>query len=224
MDLLERKITKSFEIIKKAQGSLRFKDVAVAWTGGKDSTVMLHLLKTYFHGQIPYPVVFNDSTIEFPEIYSFIDSISKLWKLKLIVVPHETKDLENFHKAKKEEQLRISRFMKLKAIRTIVSRYKFQAIFAAIRWDEHQARSREKYFSQRKDHVRIHPMLHFSEKDIWSYIHTYQVPYVNLYDRGYRSIGEAPLTRIALPGEDERSGRESEKEKIMEELRNMGYW
>ena len=224
MDQLQKKIAKSFEIIRKAQNLLRFKDAALAWTGGKDSTSMLHLIRTYYHGRVPYPVVFNDSHLEFPEIYSFIESVSKLWELKLIVVPHEAKDLTTFARSDPKERLRISRFMKLKAIRTIVSKYKFQALLAAIRWDEHQARSREKYFSRRSDHIRIHPMLHFTEKDIWAYIRKYQVPYVSLYDRGYRSLGEAPLTRIALPGEDERAGREPEKEQIMEELRNMGYW
>ena len=66
--------------------------------------------------------------------------------------------------------------------------------------------------------------MHFSEKDIWDYIKRFDVPYVNLYDEGYRSLGEKVFTRKAKKGEGERSGRESGKEIVMRRLRKLGYW
>lgn len=70
--------------------------------------------------------------------------------------------------------------------------------------------------------MRIHPLLEFTEKDIWDYIKNFGVPYLKLYDQGYRSIGEKPFTKKTKS--TERSGREKDKEKIMGRLRDMGYW
>jgi phosphoadenosine phosphosulfate reductase len=94
-----------------------------------------------------------------------------------------------------------------------------------IRWDEHPARSSETYFSPREDHMRVHPILHFTEKDVWSYIRRNNVPYNPLYDKGYRSLGAKIDTEpVADPDAPERAGREKEKEKIMERLRELGYF
>ena len=72
--------------------------------------------------------------------------------------------------------------------------------------------------------MRIHPILHFSEKDIWEYTKHFGVPYVDLYDKGYRSLGEKPFTKPVPAGGNERSGREREKEELMQRLRKLGYW
>jgi 3'-phosphoadenosine 5'-phosphosulfate sulfotransferase (PAPS reductase)/FAD synthetase len=42
---------------------------------------------------------------------------------------------------------------------------------------------------------------------VWDYIRANNVPYSELYDRGYTSVGCAPCTRPIEPGEDDRAGR-----------------
>jgi len=69
MPNLKEKIKKSKEIILEASKKWKPKEIAIAWTGGKDSTALLHLVRTVFKGKIPFPVMFNDSTMEFQEIY-----------------------------------------------------------------------------------------------------------------------------------------------------------
>lgn len=222
---LEDKIRKSIEVIKKAYEEFPHDKTVVAWTGGKDSTVLLHLIRTAFDGRVPFPVMFNDSKMEFSEIYDFIKRIAREWDLNLIIVPHLERDFKKFRKAKTpEERLELSRIMKINVINDFVKRNKIKAFIAGIRWDEHESRSRETYFSKRENHARVHPLLHFTEKDIWGYIQKFKVPYVNLYNKGYRSLGEKPFTKRAKPGEGERSGREQTKEHLMEKLRSMGYW
>jgi phosphoadenosine phosphosulfate reductase len=222
---LDEKIMKAKKVIKEITSKFDSNKVFIAWTGGKDSTVLLHLIRSVFQGDIPFPVMFNDSTLEFQEIYDFIKKISTEWNIDLLVVPHNQKQLDTFHKLsdiqKKQE---LSRLMKVKAIEDFIKKNAIDAFVVGIRWDEHPARSKESYFSQRKGHVRIHPILDFTEKDIWDYIKKYNVPYVNLYDKGYRSLGEKPFTNKVAQGEGERSGREYDKEQTMEKLRNMGYW
>lgn len=222
---LKQKIDKSKQIIRKAYRTFPPKRTVVAWTGGKDSTVLLHLVRTAFKGKVPFPVMFNDSKMEFDEIYDFIKKVAEEWKLNLTVVPHLERDFEKFRKTKSaKKKLEISRIMKINVINDFVKKNKIKAFIAGIRWDEHDSRSKETYFSKRSNHTRIHPILHFTEKDIWDYIRTNKVPYVKLYDKGYRSLGEKPFTKRAKPGEGERSGREETKEKLMEKLRSLGYW
>lgn len=55
--------------------------------------------------------------------------------------------------------------------------------------------------------VKINPLLHWTEKDVWTFIHAQSVPYNALMDRGFASIGCAPCTRAIEPGEDVRAGR-----------------
>lgn len=221
---LSKKVRKSQRIIAETYKKFDRSKVAIAWTGGKDSTVILHLTRTLFGGEIPFPVMFNDSTMEFDEIYQFISRLKKEWNLNLVTVTDE-EGLQLFNKTSDlKEKKEISRLMKINAIKKALKIYKFEAFIVGVRWDEHEARSKETYFSKRPNHVRIHPILHFTEADIWNYIRTFDVPYVGLYDKGYKSLGEAPFTKPARRGGGERSGREYDKEVIMERLRKSGYW
>jgi phosphoadenosine phosphosulfate reductase len=54
---------------------------------------------------------------------------------------------------------------------------------------------------------KFNPLIEWSEKDIWDYIHTNDVPYNRLHDQFYPSIGCAPCTRAIATGEDPRAGR-----------------
>jgi phosphoadenosine phosphosulfate reductase len=54
---------------------------------------------------------------------------------------------------------------------------------------------------------KFNPLAEWSEREVWDYIHAFQVPYNPLHDQGYRSIGCAPCTRPTAAGEDLRAGR-----------------
>lgn len=108
-------------------------------------------------------------------------------------------------------------------------------------------------FGPDADHVRVHPMLHWCELDVWEYIKKYDVPINPLYrasyvkekygleGKRYRSLGCMPCTspiestastideiveelrRTDVP---ERSGRAQDKESphTMQKLRALGYF
>jgi sulfate adenylyltransferase subunit 2 len=101
----------------------------------------------------------------------------------------------------------------------------FTGVIVGARADEEGSRSKERYFSARSTqntwnvgdqppefwnqyktdfapgtHVRIHPLLDWTELNIWEYIGREAIPVVDLYfDRGdgsrYRSLGCGPCTR-----------------------------
>ena len=150
---------------------------------------------------------------------------------------------------------------------------RYTGVIVGVRADEEGSRSKERYFSPRDrendwdvgdqppemwnqfktdfapgTHVRIHPLLDWTELNIWEYIEREKIPLVSLYfDQGenlrYRSLGCYPCTKpvrssartvkeiIAELREGkfaniaERSGREQDKEDGggLETLRREGY-
>jgi phosphoadenosine phosphosulfate reductase len=55
--------------------------------------------------------------------------------------------------------------------------------------------------------TKIHPLLHWSNDDVWTYIKANNVPYNSLHEKGFISIGCQPCTRAIQTGEDFRAGR-----------------
>jgi phosphoadenosine phosphosulfate reductase len=219
---LDGKIAKSKEVLKEALE--RFPDkIALAWTGGKDSTTTLHLLRDLGGGKVAVPVLNIDTGVKFKEIYEFRDRLAQEWDLNLIVERNEEAIKEIRIAANKEECcLRL----KAEVIAGAIRKYGWQALITGMRWDEQVERDKEDYFSPRNDpdHLRVHPILHFTEMDIWQYIKNQDVPFCSLYRRGYRSLGCEPCTKLGVPGGAERAGRDQRKEEIMKRLRKSGYF
>jgi len=81
-------------------------------------------------------------------------------------------------------------------------------------------------------HDDFEDVTNFKEEDVWMTIHMYNIPFVNLYKKGYRSLGARsstqktsvlPAWRQDLKNSKERGGRRQDKEQIMIKLRSLGY-
>ena len=55
--------------------------------------------------------------------------------------------------------------------------------------------------------TKLNPLADWTNDEIWRYIRENKVPYNELHDRGYPSIGCEPCTRAIKEGEDPRAGR-----------------
>ena len=55
--------------------------------------------------------------------------------------------------------------------------------------------------------VKFNPLATWKAEDVWAYIKVHEVPYNELHDRHYPSIGCTHCTAPVMPGEDPRSGR-----------------
>lgn len=55
--------------------------------------------------------------------------------------------------------------------------------------------------------LKYNPLALWTGKQVWEYIHMFDVPYNSLHEQGYVSIGCAPCTRPVLPHQHEREGR-----------------
>ena len=153
--------------------------------------------------------------------------------------------------------------------KNVMARRGFRGILLGIRRDEQPTRAKERVFSPRavdgtwdfRDqpaelwdqykteippgaHLRIHPLLHWREIDIWRYTKRENIPVVPLYfsrDRfRYRSLGEKNITfpiqstattideiitELETTTAPERAGRamDHEAEDAFERLRSDGY-
>jgi sulfate adenylyltransferase subunit 2 len=263
LDRLDQLESDSVFILREAFSQVS--PLAMLWSLGKDSNVMLWLARKAFLGHIPFPVVHLDTGAEFPEAYTFRDRYAVDWGLRLIretCPPIETVDpalpAASRFAARKSAGLR--QFLVSKGIK---------GVFAGIRRDEQALRAKERVFSPRNadgtwnfrdqpaefwqhfvtsvrpdEHLRIHPLLQWTELDIWLYIERENIPVVPLYfardGKRFRSLGEIGITQpISSSAEsiqeiiaelrtshtEERQGRvmDHESEDAFERLRLNGY-
>lgn len=255
----------SISLLREAKA--QFKNPAVLWSTGKDSTATVWLCKKAFFGKIPFPVIQIDTSYKFPEIYKFRDKIAKEWGFNLIVAKNE----EALKTGMSPEKGRLDCCTQLKteALKSMLRKEKFDALILAIRRDEHGIRAKERYYSPRDEkfrwnyadqpaelwdlyvkpsedfsHMRVHPILHWTELDTWQYVKQEKLPVNPLYfaknGKRYRSLGCMPCT-VPIPSTastideivqelktsttPERAGRAQDKEKayMMQKLRALGY-
>jgi len=55
--------------------------------------------------------------------------------------------------------------------------------------------------------VKFNPLANWSSQQVWAYIRANDVPYNELHEKGFISIGCEPCTRPVLPNQHEREGR-----------------
>jgi phosphoadenosine phosphosulfate reductase len=55
--------------------------------------------------------------------------------------------------------------------------------------------------------IKLNPLISWSNEMVWSYIHEHHIPFNELHNQGFPSIGCMPCTRAVTPGEDIRAGR-----------------
>ena len=54
---------------------------------------------------------------------------------------------------------------------------------------------------------KFNPLSNWTSAQVWDYIRTHNVPFNELHNRGFISIGCEPCTRAVLPNQHERAGR-----------------
>lgn len=101
---LDYKIEKAVSVLKEAFALSKTKP-SVAFSGGKDSTVLWHLIRTYLPEE-SYYVIFGNTTVEFPESLRFARQLGREWsndKVEFIeVLPERLTEDELKYEAQKE--------------------------------------------------------------------------------------------------------------------------
>lgn len=265
MEHLDGLEAQSIYILREAYK--KFGKLGMLWSIGKDSTVMLWLAKKAFFGHCPFPLIHVDTNNKIPAMIEYRDKLAKEYNLDLIV----HKNVEALENGMGPEQGRLvcCKALKTDGLQQVVTNYEFEGLILGIRRDEEGSRSKERVFSERNresewdytnqapelwdqfktdfpkgNHIRVHPILHWNEVDIWAYIERENIPIIDLYftkaGKRYRSLGCAPCTgqidsnastikeiieELSNTKVSERAGRAQDQEDAyaMQKLRKDGY-
>ncbi|UZP68517.1 phosphoadenosine phosphosulfate reductase family protein [Desulfovibrio mangrovi] len=220
---LQEKVRQAKDLLEETALEFGPESVAVAWTGGKDSTVLLHLWRQVMGdmGLTHVRALNLDTGVKFVEVMGFRDQIASSWDIDLTIARPEV-DMDTFPVA--QDKVSCCAALKVEPLARAVGEMGVEALLTGIRRDEHPDRDRP--YSERRekpDCLMVHPLLDFTEVDVWAYIMQEQLPYCTLYTEGYRSLGCVPCTHKVLEG-DERAGRDPEKESKLDTLRSLGYF
>jgi sulfate adenylyltransferase subunit 2 len=262
-DNLDELENRSIWLIREAYA--RLKPLGMLWSIGKDSNVVLWLARKAFLGRVPFPVVQLDTGMELPEVYAFRDRIVREWDLDLRIetCPPESEMDPTLPPATRAAA------RKTAGLHALLERERLRGVLVGIRRDEQGTRAKERVFSPRSldgnwdvtrqpaefwdqyrtdfpvgAHVRVHPLLDWTELDVWRYTKREAIPIVPLYlaqnGTRYRSLGEKNVTfpvasnassideiiaELETTRVPERAGRsiDSETEDSFERLRQAGY-
>ncbi|KAK6943876.1 Phosphoadenosine phosphosulfate reductase [Dillenia turbinata] len=184
---LKTKYNNAIYVIQRALALYSIEEVAFSFNGGKDSTVLLHLLRAGYvlhkerqccsngdlvdHESIfPIRTIYFESASAFPEINSFTYGTATTYNLQLDIIRTDFKS-------------GLEALLKAKPIR---------AIFLGVRIGDPTAVGQEQFTPSSPGwppFMRVNPILDWSYRDVWAFLLTCKISYCTLYDQGYTSIG-----------------------------------
>ncbi|KAJ8465942.1 hypothetical protein OPV22_028494 [Ensete ventricosum] len=184
---LQTKYRNAVYVIQRAFALYEFEQVAFSFNGGKDSTVLLHLLRAgyYLHkgksecfqGNLsdsmlncPIRTIYFESPSAFPEINSFTYETATAYNLQLETIRSDFKS----------------------GLEALLKEKPTKAIFLGTRIGDPNAVGQEQFSPSSigwPPFMRVNPILDWSYRDVWAFILTCKVKYCSLYDQGYTSIG-----------------------------------
>jgi phosphoadenosine phosphosulfate reductase len=178
---------------------------------GAEGCVIMHMLAEIE----PTVTIINlDTGYQFPETLELRERIKSRYGIEVVYIRPELTVAE--YEAEHGGPLYTHRpdqcchDRKVLPLRNAMKQYNPLAWISAIRKDQTENRSTNANVVQwdaKFNVVKVNPLLNWTKKEVWGFIHKNDVPYNPLHDRDYPSIGCWPCTRAIQPGEDDRAGR-----------------
>jgi phosphoadenosine phosphosulfate reductase len=174
-----------------------------------EDMVVLHLLR---ERRPDIPVLFLETGYHFADVYQYRDEMTERYKLNLVnlqkesVAEHEKKHGELF-------RTQPDQCCKLRKVAPLFEALEgYDTWFTGLRRVQSLTRANlqiedEFPLPSGKHILKVSPLAHWSDREVWAFAKEHQIPLLPLYNRGYTSIGCEPCT--ALPGDPNnlRSGR-----------------
>jgi phosphoadenosine phosphosulfate reductase len=184
----------------------RFERICLAAGFGKDSIVLLHMLRDI---KPDIDVVYLNTGYDFPETLEFIARLQCEWGLNireyqplLSVAEQERRFGADLYKMDPGKCCGLRKVEPMgRALRN------YEAWITGLRRDETEHRKNIRELEDHAMAVKLNPLARWTVDDVWNYIRSQQVPYNPLYDKGYVSLGCRPCTLAGTWGRFERAGR-----------------
>ena len=173
---------------------------------GAQSAVCLHL---FTQQRKNIPVILIDTGYLFPETYQFIDQLCDRLNLNLKVYKSKLSPawLESRYGKLWADGLqgvnKFNNIMKVAPLHQALDELGTKVWFSGIRSDQSQSRKNKSIIEHKKydSHaalLKVHPIIDWTDRDIYKYLKKHDLPYHPLWKKGYVSIGDMqtshPLT------------------------------
>src|SRR5262245_10950504 len=191
-------------------------EIVLACSFGAEDVVLLDMI----HRINPtVPLFYLDTEFLFPETYAVRDRIIERYGLK----PEQVIQMKSLltpdaqaqqygerlwaREPREEGPDRCCHLRKVEPLMRVLKDY--TAWISGIRRDQSPTRANAGLieWDDRFQLVKVNPLAKWTWEDVWTYIRLYEVPYNELHDRNYPSIGCTHCTAPVMPGEDLRAGR-----------------
>jgi sulfate adenylyltransferase subunit 2 len=202
LDALARLESEAIHIIREVGGE--FDRPMILFSGGKDSTVLLHLaVKAFWPAPVPFPLLHVDTGHNFPEVIEFRDRTVERYGLRLVVASVQ-QYIDEGRLAERADGVRNP--LQTVPLLDAISANRFDAVLGGGRRDEERSRAKERIFSLRNafgqweprrqrpelwnlyngrhrpgEHVRVFPLSNWTELDIWRYIERERIDLPDIY-------------------------------------------
>ncbi len=210
---LDRLEAEAIHILREVRA--QFRNPVLLYSIGKDSTVLLHLLrKAFFPALPPIPLLHIDSTWEFQDTYRFRDRVPERYGVDLRIYINQDgieQGIDPFiHGATVHTDV-----MRTQGLRQALERGGYDCAIGGARRDEEKSRAKERIFSFRSaqhrwepkqqrpelwnlyngrvhngESVRAFPLSNWTEIDVWLYIYRENIELPSLYFSRKRPVVE----------------------------------
>uniref|UniRef100_A0A914HKA6 FAD synthase n=1 Tax=Globodera rostochiensis TaxID=31243 RepID=A0A914HKA6_GLORO len=181
---LEELSTKIMDAIRTIEGILDeygIEKTAIAFNGGKDSTLLLHLVRICvtkkFGPDTQINAFFIRSEDEFKDLIHFVHKMALIYKLNLIELPGQMK--HSLAQYKERQPHIVAALMGTRSTDPIGKYMRSKIQWSDQGWPQF---------------LRVCPLFDWSYCDVWKGIRGLSISYCNLYDEGYSSLGECSKT------------------------------
>jgi len=194
----QRKVDEAKEVI--AEALERMRSPYISFSGGKDSTVVLHLVRTLAPN---CPAVWSDDEWNLPETVALVDATPNLHRIAARVQHAEWFTSWDTDQPDIPEGTVWVDAPANDGLQTYARQQSYDGAFIGLRADEnsrrrvHLRKFGQLYFAAKHDAWQCNPIAWWSALDVWAYIHSHQVPYNRAYDK---------LAEMGLPLDRQRIG------------------
>lgn len=176
--LLRQPLRQAVEAIQAALRLYGPERLLLSFNGGKDATVLLHLARAvYAHaGLAPPRCVYWDDDACFPQVAAFVEDAVQRYSLPLLRYSCGFTD----------------------GLRDAVDRHAMAAVLLGTRTCDPNGVGADAFQPSSAGwptFMRVNPLLHWAYHDVWRFLRGFNLPFCELYERGYTSLGNMHNTR-----------------------------